>query len=107
MTNKLHGAIPTQLFSSLDDGKPFAPKSKHFLANNMKLSGPIPTEIGRFTQMEALDVCSNAINGSFPTQLARLTGLKVLAMAQNNIHGTLPQSLNMSKLELFSLAHNQ
>ena len=105
MTNKLRGEIPTQLFRV--DGGVCAPHLKHLLAPNMKLHGAIPAQIGRFTQMKILDVSSNAINGSVPTQLAQLTKLKVLAMAQNDIHGTLPQSLNMSKLELLSFAHNR
>ncbi len=59
------------------------------LANNL-LRGEIPAELGRLTNLEALDLSFNELSGEIPAELARLTNLITLALAGNRLSGCVP-----------------
>ncbi|RXH75054.1 hypothetical protein DVH24_029775 [Malus domestica] len=68
-----------------------------------RLSGPIPTSIGKLVLLTKFDLHGNNISGSIP-----LKSLIYLDLSGNRISGRLPQSIvAVSQLGLLYLSHNQ
>ena len=57
------------------------------------LSGTIPPELGRLTQLVELDLSGNALGGSIPSELGNLTALKQLRLSSNGLSGPIPPEL--------------
>jgi hypothetical protein len=57
------------------------------------VSGTIPTEIGRLTELNYLEFSKNEISGTLPTQLGLLQKLDALYVDKNLFSGTLPTQL--------------
>ena len=57
------------------------------------LTGPIPPELGRLSNLRTLDLHSNNLTGSIPRALGALTNLDRLWVAHNNLTGSIPPEL--------------
>ncbi len=81
--NSFDGEIPalfTPLVQQLD-----------FSGNN--LSGTILEEIGRWVDLEVLNLGNNSLSGLVPNEIGDLTGLKELRLNDNDFQGELPVEL--------------
>ena len=59
-----------------------------------KLSGPIPTQLGRFSKLTALWLSDNQLSGAIPGELGRLSNLEELFLGgSNQLTGCVPASL--------------
>lgn len=56
-------------------------------ADNNKLVGSLPRELGELTGLKHLLLKHNSLTGSLPTELGRLVNLDVLLLEQNNFVG--------------------
>ncbi len=64
------------------------------------LSGQIPVELGNLTQLRTLNLNSNSLSGQIPTELGNLTQLRTLNLSYNNLNGQIPGELgNLVNLE--------
>ncbi|RWV86992.1 hypothetical protein GW17_00051063 [Ensete ventricosum] len=70
-------------------------------AASNSLSGPIPAELSRLTNLRHLNLSNNLFNGSFPSAIVRLKNLLVLDLYNNNLTGPLPVEVS----ELPNLRH--
>ena len=57
------------------------------------LRGVIPTQLGRLTALETLDLGGSELTGSVPTQLGSLTALTRLDLGDNKLTGAIPTQL--------------
>jgi hypothetical protein len=82
----LHGTLPTSLGTAelhvLD------------LATN-RISGTLPTEIGRLTHLKKLLLHDNLMSGTLPSELGQLTALTHLYVQGNLFSGSLPSELGL------------
>lgn len=82
-------------------------KLKRIQISRNKLTGSLPTTLGRLTDLEILSAASNQLSGSMPTQLGRLTNLFFLSLDSNNLTGTLPSELgDLVVLDFLSVQSN-
>ena len=58
------------------------------------MSGSIPSELGRLTELTHLYLAGNNLTGSIPVELGRLTVLKELKLSDNELLGHLPSELS-------------
>eukprot|EP00271_Cylindrocystis_brebissonii_P004088 TRINITY_DN1550_c0_g1_i1.p1 TRINITY_DN1550_c0_g1~~TRINITY_DN1550_c0_g1_i1.p1 ORF type:complete len:1405 (+),score=203.13 TRINITY_DN1550_c0_g1_i1:318-4532(+) len=78
------------------------------------INGPIPTEIGKCTKLEYLNLNHNNLSGPVPSSLAKLTNLKVLILQGNFFYTGLTGNLSSSdwisgsftQLEILDLSGN-
>ncbi|CAL9152784.1 unnamed protein product [Musa hybrid cultivar] len=70
-------------------------------AASNSLSGPIPAELSRLSNLRHLNLSNNLFNGSFPSAIVRLKNLLVLDIYNNNLTGPLPAEVS----ELPNLRH--
>ncbi|PKA49694.1 Leucine-rich repeat receptor-like serine/threonine-protein kinase BAM1 [Apostasia shenzhenica] len=79
----------------------------NFSAAVNSLSGPIPLELSRASDLQYLNLSNNIVNGSFPFQLSRLKNLRVLDFYNNNLTGVLPvEVIQLRKLRHLHLGGN-
>ena len=72
------------------------------------LSGPIPKEVARLTELQDLSLPSNGLTGSIPAALGQLTELQELRLSSNELTGAIPAELgNLSKLRTLNLDGNR
>ncbi|KAG8092833.1 hypothetical protein GUJ93_ZPchr0012g19546 [Zizania palustris] len=78
------------------------------LADNV-LTGTIPDTIGSFHSMTGLDVSGNSISGEIPPLLvANLSQIAILDLSENDLHGSIPESFErMRSIAVLDLSHNQ
>ena len=57
------------------------------------LTGEIPRELGSLTNLEALDLSTNNLTGEIPRELGSLTNLTWLSLSTNNLTGEIPYQL--------------
>ncbi len=57
------------------------------------LSGPIPPELGRLTNLQILSISSTSLSGSIPPELGRLTNLQILSISSTSLSGSIPPEL--------------
>ncbi|KAM3237867.1 hypothetical protein P3L10_012897 [Capsicum annuum] len=73
-----------------------------------QISCKIPTQIGSLAKLETLFIFNNHLNGFIPVELGKMKSLKVLALGSNNISGPIPSELgNLKHLTDLELFHNQ
>ncbi|XP_009616588.1 uncharacterized protein LOC107772987 [Nicotiana tabacum] len=69
------------------------------------ISGTIPLQIGSLTKLETLHIFDNQLNGSIPEVIGHLRSLSELALNTNFLNGSIPASLgnlnNLSSLYLY------
>jgi hypothetical protein len=77
-----------------------------FVATSVKISGSIPTEIGKCTKLEFLYLGNCILTGTLPTELGYATNLYQLDISFNNgISGTMPEEYtNWTKLDRLSFS---
>ena len=75
---------------------------------NKGLSGTVPTQLSRLTNLKALYLTFNQLSGTIPAELGRLTSLTHLGLLNNQLSGTIPRDLtNLTNLRQLSLQHNE
>ncbi|KAM3266996.1 hypothetical protein P3L10_003991 [Capsicum annuum] len=75
---------------------------------NNKFGQNIPTEIGRMTQLNVLDLSHNLLVGGIPPQLANLKVLVDLNLSHNGLSGHIPEELeSMTGLQDVFLSYNE
>ena len=71
-----------------------------------QLTGEIPTELGELTNLRLLNLQSNQLTGEIPTELGKLSNLTVLYLRSNQLTGEIPTELgeltNLIGLDLLS-----
>ena len=73
-----------------------------------RLTGPIPVELGRLTQLKWLRLQHNQLTGAIPVELAQLTRLRRLWLNNNQLMGGIPVELGqLTNLWELHLQHNQ
>ena len=70
-----------------------------------QLTGQIPPEIGKLTNLTYLNLASNQLTGSIPQEIGALTKLVKLNLGMNQLTGSIPQEIgnlvNMTHLQLW------
>lgn len=69
------------------------------------MTGSLPTELGRLTNLGTLGLPQNRLDGTIPTELVQLTRLKDLVLENNFLTGEVPV-LNSDALELVQVGLN-
>ena len=73
-----------------------------------QLSGSIPVELAKLTNLTELNIGGNQLSGTIPVELANLSNLTHLDLYDNQLSGTIPSELaNLSNLAHLSLGNNQ
>ena len=67
-----------------------------YLARN-KLSGSIPTELGRLNKLIYLVLSRNGLSGGIPPELGQLTNLENLDLSVSSLNGPIPAELGQLK----------
>ncbi|KAL7168125.1 hypothetical protein ACSBR2_038548 [Camellia fascicularis] len=70
------------------------------------LTGEIPIEIGKLSNIHALNLSHNDLTGSIPTTFSHLRQIESLDLSYNNLNGKIPQLFELTNLEVFSVAYN-
>jgi len=85
-SNFLESSLPSQLgmLSNLTDFD---------IALNINLSGTLPTEMGRLTSMEWLQVWENKLTGSIPSEIGLMTRLTSMNLSENRFTGLIPTEI--------------
>jgi Leucine-rich repeat (LRR) protein len=60
-----------------------------------QLSGSIPTQLGRLSSMQVLQLERNSLTGSLPTEIGRLTSMLTIFAFKNQLTGQLPTELGL------------
>lgn len=72
-----------------------------------KISGSIPTELGRLTNLDTLLLWKGTLTGTLPTEMGQLTKLSFLNLKGNQLEGTLPSEIgNLQELNTFDIRSN-
>ncbi|KAK9107029.1 hypothetical protein Syun_023040 [Stephania yunnanensis] len=92
--NQIKGRIPFEYRLNQSDSfsLPQFPSLSTLFVTRNKLSGSIPSNIGRLMpKLLVFDLSMNKINGSIPSSICELTQLRVLVLSDNELAGELPQ----------------
>ena len=73
-----------------------------------QLTGQIPPEIGKLTNLTYLNLASNQLTGSIPQEIGNLVNMTHLQLWFNQLTGKIPPEIgNLKNLEGLGLANNQ
>ena len=73
-----------------------------------RLSGTIPPELGKLSELSSLDLNGNRLSGEIPAELGRLSKLAALHLYDNRLEGRIPPELEqLTSLEELNLHSNQ
>ncbi|XP_042498203.1 DNA damage-repair/toleration protein DRT100-like [Macadamia integrifolia] len=94
------GAFPKVLFD--------LPKLMYVYIENSKLSGPLPGNIGRLSQLASLSFSVNRFSGRIPSSISQLTQVTQLKFGGNLLYGEIPAGIRQLKnLTYLSLEQNR
>ena len=69
--------------------------------------GPIPTELGRLSNLKVLSLKSNNLTGTLPTEVGKLVNIKQLHLASNSLEGAIPSEIgHCAQLEQLEILIN-
>ncbi|KAG5244660.1 receptor protein [Salix suchowensis] len=72
-----------------------------------RFSGEIPLEMGKLSELHALNLSHNNLTGSIPATFSNLKQIESLDLSHNNLDGVIPpQLVVLNNLAVFSVAHN-
>nr|KAJ3418121.1 hypothetical protein HK105_000317 [Polyrhizophydium stewartii] len=72
------------------------------------VSGEIPLEIFKLTNLRVLDLHNNRLSGEIPAEIAKLTNLEFLALSWNSFSGSIPKELSeLVHLRILFINNNQ
>ena len=75
---------------------------------NNELTGPIPPELGQLTRLQELPLYNNQLAGEIPPELGQLTRLQYLTLYNNQLTGPIPPELGqLTRLQELPLYNNQ
>ena len=75
---------------------------------NNSLTGGIPENIGKLTELTQLGLKSNDLKGEIPESMGDLINLTQLSLGNDSLSGNIPESIGkLKKLTLLDLSHNQ
>ena len=76
--------------------------------NDNDLSGTIPSELGKLSNLQFLWLHKNSLRGTIPSELGKLSNLQFLWLHKNSLSGTLPSELGkLSNLQELYLDNNR
>ncbi|KAH0646983.1 hypothetical protein KY290_034377 [Solanum tuberosum] len=101
--NAFRGTFPKSLaFSNWSDSLDV------FITSGNDITGEIPVEISKLSNLVWLGIGKNHLSGSIPHELGNMRKLQKLTLWKNKINGTIPESLcNMEVLFRLDLSENQ
>uniref|UniRef100_A0A8I7B8Q5 Receptor kinase-like protein Xa21 n=1 Tax=Hordeum vulgare subsp. vulgare TaxID=112509 RepID=A0A8I7B8Q5_HORVV len=98
--NTLQGDLPSSIAG-------LSKSLKVLLLRANKITGTIPQEIERLTNIERLYIDNNLLSGSIPESLGNLQNLGGLGLSRNKLSGQIPLSIgNLSRLSELYLHEN-
>ncbi|XP_066364324.1 leucine-rich repeat protein 1-like [Miscanthus floridulus] len=75
---------------------------------NMRLSGPLPPELGKLEQLQYMEMSANSLQGPIPSEFGKLKNLVSMDLYNNDLSGPLPTTLgNLKSLKVFRIDHNR
>uniref|UniRef100_A0A6N2L0D9 Leucine-rich repeat-containing N-terminal plant-type domain-containing protein n=1 Tax=Salix viminalis TaxID=40686 RepID=A0A6N2L0D9_SALVM len=78
-----------------------------FDLSSNRFSGKIPLEMGKLSELHALNLSHNNLTGSIPATFSNLKQIESLDLSHNNFDGVIPPQLDaLNNLAVFSVAHN-
>lgn len=66
----------------------------HLDASGNNLTGTIPPELGKLSELKVLDLKGNKLTGAIPPELASLSNLTSMDLSQNDLTGSIPPELS-------------
>ena len=76
------------------------------LASN-NLTGSIPADLGKLTELTSLNLYNNGLKGSIPPELGNLSSLQTLSLSENALTGEIPSELGNLSISAKSVAPGQ
>nr|KYP39763.1 Receptor-like protein kinase [Cajanus cajan] len=93
VSNQFQGGIP------IDIGKCTTLTSLSYMnISENKISGPIPSSLGKFTNLTDVDLSNNKFSGHIPSELGSLVILQRLNLSHNKLEGEIPPEIGKLKL---------
>ncbi|GLT50593.1 hypothetical protein SLA2020_454580 [Shorea laevis] len=100
-SNSFNGVLPASIGN-------LSTSLRYFEANNCKIQGKIPIEIGNLSNLISLSLYGNELTGSIPATIGRLQQLQGLYFYRNRLQGTIPNDLcHLERLYQLELDYNQ
>ena len=78
-----------------------------FRLNNIKLNGPIPTNLLKFKNLKQLVLTENSLSGEIPKTICNLVTLELIYLTNNNLTGKIPENIgNLVNLKRLCINDN-
>ena len=86
----------------------FLYSSESINLSNNRLTGAIPTQLGRLTQLDTLFLMDNDLSGTIPSEIGKIKNLKGLYLDRNKLQGSIPAQLfDFTALKYLHLNENK
>ncbi|XP_078166441.1 uncharacterized protein LOC144561089 isoform X2 [Carex rostrata] len=98
--NQLHGMLPRSIAN-------LSTSLKYLRLDKNPISGNIPAEVGKLTNLSTLELGQTFIEGTIPKEIGNLWNLGLLALEGTMLSGEIPSTLgNLSKMNALYLNNN-